>query len=135
LALQHLLSAFALGDVADDFRSADDAALLISHGRNRDRHSDGPSILGDAYALVVLDALAASEGSKNDVLLPLTIAWNHTSDRLPDHLASRLAEQVLGGFIPTYDNTVGRFADNRIVRRCHDGSKPLLRLLGAPSAR
>jgi hypothetical protein len=40
---------------------------------------------------------------------------------------------VLGRFIPTRDNAVGRFADNRIVRRCHDGSKPLLRLGGAPA--
>src|SRR5262249_33774592 len=78
----------------------------------------------------MLDALAPGHAGKDRVLLPLLISGNQAPDRLPNHLTSRIAEHALGRFIPTRDGTIERLADNRIGRRCHDGSKTRLRLLG-----
>jgi hypothetical protein len=52
-----------------------------------DRHINGPPVLGVSYRLVVLDALALSDVSKNHILLRLPISRKQPRDRLPNHFA------------------------------------------------
>src|SRR3974390_1274705 len=103
-----------------DFRGAFDAAAETSDGRNGYRYIDRAPILGDSYCVVMFNQLAASDRGKNPVLLRQPIGRDQAPNRLPNHLASRIAEQALGSFIPTRDETVERLAHNGIKRRCHD---------------
>src|SRR5215472_1085363 len=84
---------------------------------------------------MALDGLAPSEAGKDGVLLRLPIGRYQAPDGLTNHFASRIAEHTLGRFIPARDDTVQRFADDGIGRRCYDRRKTCLRLLGTLACR
>ncbi len=70
------LAALALGNVADDFRRADDFAFRVLDGRNGQRNIDRASMLARTNCLIVLDALTTSDTFENRGLLLMPIRRN-----------------------------------------------------------
>ena len=65
---QSSLGALAVGDVAGDLRSADDPAVAIPDGRDRQGYVDQAAVLVLTYGLVVLDALAGADALQDSRL-------------------------------------------------------------------
>ena len=59
------LATLALGNVAGDFRRADDFAFRILDRRNGQRNIDPASVLAHTNGFIVLDALTASDTFEN----------------------------------------------------------------------
>jgi hypothetical protein len=87
--LDQLLPALSLGDVARDFRRADDPAIGVLDRRNRERDVDQAAVLAPANGFVVIDALAAPDASENPALLGLAVRWNQDRDGLCRRLRRR----------------------------------------------
>jgi hypothetical protein len=64
---------FALGDIAGDFRRADDFAFCIPDRRNGQRNIDPASVLSLTNCLIMLDALTASDTLQNRGLLIMPV--------------------------------------------------------------
>jgi hypothetical protein len=68
----------------------------------------------------MLDALAAADALENSRFLVDAIQWNENRDRFPDDLVSRIAEKPLRTAVPTGDDAVEVFADDRVIGEFHD---------------
>ena len=76
------LVTLALGNVAGDFRRADDFAFRILDRRNGQRNIDRLPSLRYSNGFIVLDALAAPDTFENLGLLVMPVRRNQNRDRL-----------------------------------------------------
>src|SRR5436190_22620921 len=63
--VQRFFSALALTDIASDFGSADDLALVVLDRGNRQRYINQATVLASAHGFVVLNGLAAADAFEN----------------------------------------------------------------------
>src|SRR5262245_51544444 len=101
---------FALGDIAGNFRRADDFAVKILNGRNRQRNVDQASVLALANSLIMLDALTAPNTFENRWLLVMPVGRNQDRDRLADNLFGQVAENPLRTPVPACDDAIKVYA-------------------------
>ena len=110
-------------------RCAHHRAARVANGRDRQRHVDAAAILRDAHRLVVVDALSAPLPRKDVGLLASKLRRNQSTDRRPNHLGRRVAEDPFGAGIPGLDDAVQVLADDGVVRRLDQRSQALLNQL------
>jgi hypothetical protein len=121
----------ALGDVARNFRRADDLALSIFDRRDRQRNIDAASILVLTQGFEVLDLLSPPDALENLQLLILPVRWNENRDRFADYFFRRISEYPLRALVPAGDNAVEVLADDGVVGGFDDRDEPMSGLLGA----
>ena len=63
----------------------------------------------------MIHAFPALEVFENFGFFIETVGGEKNGDRLSDHLFGGIAEYSLGGLVPTADDAIEVFADNRIV--------------------
>ena len=102
-------------DVAGDLRGADDPALPVAHGRDRERDLDQRAVLAPAHGLEALDPLAAADAPEDGRHLVLPARGGEERDVAADDLPGRVAEEALGGGVPARDDAVEVLADDRVV--------------------
>ncbi len=107
-------------DVAHDLRRADDVAVVVAHGRNRERHPNPLPVGAQPLRLEMLDPLAGLEAGNDLVFLGDPLGRDHEGDMAANGLVGRIAEQVLGRVVPGLNDAVQRLADDRGVRRFDD---------------
>src|SRR5678815_3072562 len=90
--------------------------MFVLDGRNRQRDRDEVSVLRSALGVEVLDALTLTDASKNGGHFRWVVRRGQHRDGMPDSLRGGIAKQALGGAIPTGDDAVRVFADNRVNR-------------------
>src|ERR1700722_6006857 len=87
---------------------------------------DEDAVLSFTHCLVVIDALALPELFEYDRLFIDVSRWNQYRDRFAADLLRGIAEYALGGLVPARDYAVERLADDRIIRRRHNGGEVAL---------
>src|SRR4029078_8093735 len=100
------LRLFPLGDVAADPRSTDDFARGILDRRYAERDINQVSILAHTDGLIIINPLTASDALKYNRLLTVAVCRDQDSDRLPDNLFRRIAEESLGSSVPGHNDAV-----------------------------
>src|SRR5581483_6423493 len=106
---------FALGDIAGDFRSTNDAAEAVTHGRHRQRNIEQRAVLAPADGLIVMNPLTRADPGENPRLLVEAIWREQDGDRPTDCLCRGIAEQSLGTIIPRRDDAIYIFGNDGIV--------------------
>src|SRR5271166_2469482 len=112
--LQSYFGAFALGDLADDFRGVDDIARNILERRNRWRHIERAAILSHAQRLIMLDPFPPPEPRQYFALFVEPVRRNEACDRLTDHLLGAISENACCSGVPTGERPVKCFAEDRV---------------------
>ena len=130
LLLRNGGDALLFGDVARDFRHADDAARGVEDRRDGERNVDQPAVLAAAHGFEVIDALAAADAGEDVVFLGLTIGRDQDADRLADQLRGGVAEQPLGPRVARLDDAVEILGNDRVVRRFDNGRQVRRHCLG-----
>ena len=95
LAQGGFVDPFALRDFAGDLRDADDLAVRIADGRDRQRDVNPPAVLGASYRFKMLDPLAATDPLQDRRFFVLPIEWQQHGDRATDDLLGLVAEDPL----------------------------------------
>src|SRR4051812_3040280 len=101
------------GDVARDFRGADDSPVGVLYGRylQGDVDAAAASMLPHRFHL---DRVAGPNPRENVILFVTAVEWNDDRDRLADRLALGVAEHAFGRPIPRHDDAVQILADDCI---------------------
>src|SRR5665809_127016 len=120
-----ILGQFALGNVSSNFRGTNDLAVEVFHRRNSDGHMDEPSILALPDGVERGNTFPSSEPLNYLSFFFISIQWHQKCDRSADGLLSRVTENALSASIPTRDNAVQSFAENRVIRRFDNKGKSL----------
>jgi hypothetical protein len=121
LFLQSFFDLSSFRDVADVLRRADDAAVRVLDRRNRQRNVQAAAVFRHAHGFVVLDPFSAAQPSQNVIFFRLALGGNQPTNRLSDDFLGGIPEHSFGGGVPTGNDAVQRFADDRIVGRRDDG--------------
>src|SRR6185437_8752720 len=115
------LGLLALGNVAGDFRGADDAPFRFPDRRQGQRDVYLRAVLALANGLIVLNAVASPNALENAGFLVLPLGGDQDQHGLADDFLGSIAEQALGAPVPARDDTVEILADDCIVRRSDNG--------------
>ena len=136
---EELLSFFdellIFGNVAGDFRGADDVAGSVVDGRDRDRDVDAAAVFADADGFEMIDAFAPADFRQNGGFFVESLGRQQNQNRLADDFVGGVAEDALGGRVPTEDDAVEIFADDRVVGSGNDGGQPRLQFVGLHDGR
>src|SRR5215472_5359346 len=119
----------ALGDFAGDLGGANHAALGIFDRGDGERNVDERTVFALAYGVEVLNALAAKDAGDNVVLLRVAVFGDDEGDVAADGFFGAIAEDSLGGFVPTGDHAIERDADDDVVGRVDDGGEKIAGLI------
>src|SRR5207237_10490317 len=97
------IETLAFADVARNLRDLDDATGRILDRRDGDRDLDPPTVLADAFGLVVRHVLAAGDPAQDLLLLREELGWEEHRDRTADRFLRGISEHPLCGWIPRGD--------------------------------
>src|ERR1700733_5569187 len=125
-----LLAPLLIGDIAGDFRGADDLAEFVRHRRHAQRNIDRTAVLALPHGFEMIDAFTTPDTFQDAALLLQTVLRNQDRDRLADNLFGEVAEQALRAPVPGDDHTVEILADDRIVARFDDRTETALNTFG-----
>ena len=112
------------GDVALHHRGAHQPALAIANGRGGELDGHDLAVLPHAGGLVVVDRLARGKTRQDGPFLVAQPRRHQPVYGFTDHLVGGVAEDALSRRIPGADGPVEILADDRVVRRLHDGREP-----------
>src|SRR5262249_40850951 len=84
---------------------------------------DPPAVLGNPYGLIMTDALATTQPRDDLNLFVMQFGRDEAHDRLADHLARPVAEDVGRTGIPRGDPAIEGLADDRVVRGRDNGGE------------
>nr|WP_246779904.1 hypothetical protein [Rhizobium sp. BK312] len=121
LSLHHPLS---LRNIASDLRRADNFAILIPDGGNRQRNVEERSILMLPYRLEMFDPPAIANVIDNCIFFMQAIVRDDDTDVPPHRLGGGKSEKSLGASVPAGNNAVDGLTDDRIVGIFDDGGEP-----------
>src|SRR5262245_63867348 len=107
----------ALGNVAGDFRRADNFAFRILYGRDRQRNVNPAPLLALANSLMLLDPLAAPHTFKDRRLLIAPVQRNQGGDGPADDLLARIAKYPFRALVPACDDAIEVLAYDCIITR------------------
>jgi hypothetical protein len=74
----------------------------------------------------VIDTLPGTNFAQNEVFFVVQVRGNEAEDGLADDLARFIAKNAAGSLVPTADDAIEIFADNRVIGRSDDCSKEIL---------
>ena len=100
------IRANALGNVARNFRRADNIPALIIDGRNGQRNVERGAVLSAVHRLVTNNALAPADPFHNSQLFILAIRRDQDRDRFADNFSSGVAKEPFRFFVPTGDLSI-----------------------------
>ena len=101
----------------------------VSDRRNREGNLKRSTIFADADRIEMIYALAPLEAVQNLRLFVAPVRGNQHGDGPPDRFLGRVAEQPLRAFVPTGDDAVEVFADDRVVGGIDNGRQQRSSLL------
>ncbi len=111
----------ALSDITRDLRGSDNVPASIFDGRDGQGDIEQTSIFAPAFRLEMLNPLAPPEPRENVQLFLLTIRRNEQSRHwLPNRFGRRVPEQTLRTLVPTGNDSIQIFTDDRVVGGVHD---------------
>src|SRR5690606_37619503 len=110
------LRLFGLAHIASNLGGADNNAIGIFDGRNRDRNRDQRAVLSDASGVKALDSLTPSHPLDDVGFFALQPLGNEHKDRASDRFLSGIAEHPLGSDVPTRNLAVQILADDGVKR-------------------
>ena len=93
-----------LGDIAGNGGGANDAAIAIFDGKNRQRNVQPLAVLAHPDGFDVLHALAFAQVGQNGRQFIRALRWHQQSDRLSNDLAGAIAIEPLRPCVPTRDH-------------------------------
>src|SRR6185312_10577780 len=127
--------AYLPGDIASDFRCADDSPQCIVHRRYRDRHINHGTAFRPPRRLILIHPL--SSGNTFQYLRDLIhmAGGGERGCRLADHLLRRIAKNALGPAIPGDDHSSQAVADDGIVGGFDDRGEEAARFISTPLRR
>src|SRR5580704_4107916 len=129
-AVALMFGPLARGDIAGDFRGADNGTVCVFDWRNAERNGKLAAVLALADGLVVIEAVAVPDAIEDLRFLVLQFRRNEDPDRFADDFFGRVTEQLLGGVVPADDDAVEILADDRVAGRFDDAGELLARLHG-----
>ena len=97
---QGLFGALASRNIAGHFRSPDQSALAVSHGRDGQRDIEPVAVFGDAHRFEMVDRLAALQVPQDFRLLVDSLGRDNERNRPADGLGFAVAEQPLRPGVP-----------------------------------
>src|ERR1700746_101003 len=89
---QHLLGAFAVGNVSGHLRRTSDVAIEILYRRNCERNIEKGAILSNADGLKVVHSLPALDAGTNFRLFAAALGSDDKGDVLADGFVCRIAK-------------------------------------------
>src|SRR5499426_4442572 len=124
-----LFRLFAFGDVAGNFRRADDAARGVSHWRKGERNVQRGAVLAQADGFEMFNPGAPPDLLNNLRLFVKPVPRNQNGAGLAYRFLSRVAEHPLRALVPTRDDAVEVSAQDRVVRGIYYGAQQSGQLL------
>ena len=112
---QALLRTLLLGDVASDFRCADNPATTVFDWGDRKRDVHKRCILPPPHRLKMFDPLSPPEPFENFLLLIDMIGRNQHQDGMARYFGGSIAENPFGSLVPTGDDPIQVLADNGVI--------------------
>ena len=106
---QPLLRPFTFGNIARNFRSANDFATFVFDWRHGQGNIYETTILCLPDRLVVIDAFAPPDSAKDEGFFVMPIHWDEKGDRLPHRFFRGVAEEKLGAAVPARDDPIQVF--------------------------
>ena len=114
----------AISDIARDLRGADNGPARIFDGRDGQGDIEKGAVFAPAFRLEMLNPLALPEPRENVELFLLTIHGNEQSRHwLPNRFVGCVPEQTLRTLVPTGNDSIQIFTDDRVVGGVHDGAE------------
>jgi hypothetical protein len=125
---QGLLGPLLGGNIARDFRGADDTVARVPDRRDSHGNVESPAILGDSNRVEVLDPLTAADPLQDHSLLVAAIWRDDEHDGLTNRLGRGIAEYAFGAGVPGKNDPFERLADDGVLGGVHDGGQKRLGL-------
>ena len=113
---QHLFGPLPRRDVARDLRGADDFSRTVDDRRGSERDVDQRAILASPHGFKMFDSFAAPDVVEDIRLLRVAFGGNEHEHRLADDLLRGVAKEPLRPAVPTGDDAVEGFRNDRVVR-------------------
>src|SRR4029453_7055299 len=133
LPCQELLVGFLcmllIRNVSGDLRCANDSAVSVMNGGDRQRDIQTFARLGHSHGFVVLDTLSTTYPAENMGLLLYRFGRNQHRNRSANRFGRTVSEEALRRRIPRLDDTLQIFTDDRVVGRCNNRPESTLRLV------
>ncbi len=123
-------AAFAIGNVAHNRGSSDNAAILVAQRGDGDGDDDDAAVARGAYRFIVVNGFTATYSIEDLFFLLEVVGGNNQGDGLADSLSCAVTEKFLSGGIPVQDAAIERFGDDRVVRGSDDGGEAALLIEG-----
>jgi hypothetical protein len=108
---------FLFGDVACNFRNADNFPFRVFDRRNRQRNIDQLSILPATNRFVVIQRFTMANFSQNLLFFALPVFRNQSQDGFANDLFWFVSKDVFGALIPIGDDSIQSFCHDRVLRR------------------
>src|SRR5687768_2479187 len=105
------------GNVAGDFRGPDNVASRTNDWRDRQRNVDKLAVFPHAHGFKMVDTLAGAESRQNRRLFVEMVLRNDDRDGEADNFLRGVTKDTFGALVPTRDDTVQRFTNDRIICR------------------
>src|SRR5215510_2714515 len=120
---QFLFRLFTFGYVARNFRRADDAARGVSHRRKGEGNVQRGAVFTQADGFEMFNPGAPPDLLNNLRLFVQPVRRNQNGAGLAYRFLSRVAEHTLRALVPTRDDAVEVFAQDRVVRGIYYGAQ------------
>ena len=105
----------ALGDVASDFRGADDAALRVANRRDSERDVDFLAVLAATDGFEMIDASARANFSDDFRHFIFASAGGQHGNWFADRFVGLVAKYPFGATVPTGNDAIERLGDDGVV--------------------
>ena len=105
----------ALGDVAGNFRSANNRAIAVSNRRDGHRNVNFCAILAHSHGLEMFHTLAPPDAGQNVGFLLGPFRRQQHHHRFADSLLGRVTENLLRATIPGGNDSIQRLADDGVI--------------------
>ena len=112
---------FLPGNVAGDFRGANDFAAGFLDRRNRQGYFNPRPILALANGFIMVNPFTAANPVQNSGLFIHPIRRHQDGDRAPDDFLRLITKNSFRAAIPTGDDSLQIFADDGIIGGFHNG--------------
>jgi hypothetical protein len=110
-----LLQPLAIGNIAKNFRNADDMAICILDRGHGEINVNGPPIFGESNCFEMLDGSVGTDAFEDDVFVRVQMLGNELEDGSPNHFLGGITEDPGGSIVPTGDDSIKVFADDYVL--------------------
>src|SRR5207253_3236972 len=100
-----------------------DISRCVVNRRNSQRYIQHAPILRHPSGFIMHDSRAASNAVKDQWNIVGPVGWDDDCNRLTDHLFGSIAIYPLSALVPSGDDAIQIFTDNRVVGTVHNRGK------------